>query len=416
VHRLSLDTQMRIAFPDARRALLALTTPLPAERIALLAASGRVATHTLRAGDDIVPFARSAMDGYALRAAATRQATSGAPLRLHVIDATYAGDVPPPLPSDAATAITTGAMLPAGADAVVPFEEVERSGDALVLREPLAPLDHVFEPGDDAKRGDILVATGDVITPGRAALLAAAGHARVSVHRRPRVAIVSTGNEIVAIDATPGLGQIRNSNATMLAASAARDGAQLVSLEHAQDAVGPLRDALERALAGADLVITTGGASTGERDLVKATLRALGAEFAFDSIALRPAKPTAFAACRGRLVAVLPGNPAAAYVAYVALVRGVVRAQAGFPRPYGFPLEATLHGRVHRKDARHFLMFARLEIGAAGFDAYPLENQCSSLVRTSADANALIVAGPGFGYFEPGDRVPVELLEPASLF
>lgn len=413
--RFASDTQLRISFPDARRAMLGAATALPAERVALLQASGRVAAETLRASDDIVPFARSAMDGYALRAHETRVASRGVPLRIRVIDTTYAGDVPGTLAPGSAMAITTGGMLPGGADAVVPFEEIERDGDTIAVFGALAPLDHVFEPGDDAKRGDVLVRTGDVITPGRAALLAAAGHAMVAVHRRPRVAIVSTGNELVPIEARPGGGQIRNSNATMLATGAQRDGAEIVFSEHARDAEAPLRDTLERALAHADLVITTGGASTGERDLVKGILRSLGAIFAFDSIALRPAKPTGFAVARERLVAVLPGNPAAAYVAYAALVRGVIRAQAGFERPYPRVIEATIQGRLHRKAERHFLMFAHAELTPLGFVVEPLENQCSSLVRTSADANALIVAEPGTGYLEPGDRVPIELLDASAL-
>ncbi|GAC1312153.1 MAG: molybdopterin molybdotransferase MoeA [Vulcanimicrobiaceae bacterium] len=405
------DLQTRIAFPDARRAMLARTTPLAPETVALLDAHGRIAAETARAKDDIVPFARSAMDGYALRASETAGASASAPRRLPVSDATYAGDVPPALLPGSAMAITTGGMLPDGADAVVPFEEIDRDGATIALRAALVPLDHVFEPGDDARRGDVLVRAGERITPGRAALLASAGFATIAVHRRPRVAIVSTGNELVAIEATPGRGQIRNSNATMLAACACGDGAELVFIEHARDAEAPLRETLERALACADLVVTTGGASTGERDLVKGTLRALGGEFAFDSIALRPAKPTGFAVVRGRLVAVLPGNPAAPSVMYTSTTHRVTYASAGDPVPYPRRVDATIGGRLHRKANRHFLMFARASLGTHGFTVEPLENQCSSLVRTSADANALIVAEPGTGYLEPGDRVPIELLD-----
>ena len=396
--------------------MLARTTALAAERVALLDARGRIAAETLRANENIVPFARSAMDGYAVFAADTSGASHATPLALRVVDATYAGDAAPSHRPATAIAIATGGMLPDGVDAVVPFENIERDGETIVLRAPLRRFDHIFEPGDDAKRGDVLVAAGDAMTPGRAALLASAGYPTVAVHRKPRVAIVSTGNELVAIDAWPKPGQIRNSNATMLGGCALADGAELVFVEHARDRVGELRETLERALAVADLVITSGGASTGERDLVKASLSSLGADFVFESVALRPAKPTAFATCAGRLVAVLPGNPAAAFVAYMALVRGVVRAQAGRTDPFPARLEATLHGRVHRKAERHFLMFARANVSEAGFVVRPLENQCSSLVRTSADANAFVIAEPGAGYLETGDRVPIELLDASALF
>jgi molybdopterin molybdotransferase len=319
--------------------------------------------------------------------------------------------MPTSLPSECTIAIATGAALPAGADAVVPFEAVHATSDAITLTSPLAVGQHVFAPGDDAKRGDVLARPGDVVTPGLAGLLASAGFATVAVHRRPRVAIVSTGNEVVGVEDTPARGQIRNSNTAMLVACLERDGAEIVSREHARDAEAQLRTTLQRALEQSDLVITTGGASTGERDLVKGTLRTLGAAFLFDSIALRPARPTGFARVDGRLVATLPGNPAAAYVAYVALVRGVVRRLAGHASPFPATVPARLEGSLHRKDKRHFLMFGALAIRGGAFHVSPLANQCSSLVRTSTDANALIVAEPGSGYSQTGDVVQVEVLD-----
>ncbi len=406
----------RISFPDARTAMLARTKPLPTEIVSLLEANGRVVAETYRASEDIVPFARSAMDGYALRASDTDGATEAVPTTLPVLGASYAGDAPSALLPGSASAITTGAMLPSGADAVVPFEDIDRIGDTIVIREPLAPRDHVFEPGDDAKGGEALVPAGTVLTPGGAALLASAGVSRVAVHRRPRVAIVSTGNEVVGLDQTPALGQIRNSNATMLAACLAADGAVVVSSEHAQDDEQALRTTLERALQGTDLVITTGGASTGERDFVKRACRTLGADFAFDSIALRPAKPTGFASVGATLVAVFPGNPAAAYVAYVSLLRGVIRRLSGHAEAYESLISATLYGTIRRKERRHFLMFASLKFYDGVLHAQPLENQCSSLVRTSAEANALIVADPGNGFLTTGQAVPVIVVDNSRLF
>jgi molybdopterin molybdotransferase len=401
----------RFAFPDARRAILAVALPLDAETVSLLGANGRVASRTLLATEDIVPFARSAMDGYALRSAETRFASAGAPYVVRIASTTYAGDAASVLPEGYAIAIGTGAPLPDGADAVVPFEEVRATHETIALRAPLGAGDHVFAPGDDAKSGDVLVRAGDIITPGRAALLASAGYATLAVYRRPRVAIVSTGNELVAIDERPRTGQVRNSNAALLAACVERDGAQIVFLEHARDSEAPLRATLRRAAAGSDLVITTGGASAGVRDLVKDGLRAVGAKFVFDSIALRPAKPTAFAQVGAVFVAVLPGNPAAAYVAYAALIRGVVRRLAGDPNPFPAALPAELDGSVHRKEHRHFLLFGTLSIRDGTLTARPLENQCSSLVWTAAHANALIVVEPGSGSLHAGDAVRVEVTD-----
>lgn len=402
----------RIAFPDARAAIVARTFALQSETLSLVAATGRVVAQTYRAAEDIVPFARSAMDGYALRSADTFAASAGTPVTLPVVGASYAGDGHAMLAAGHASVITTGAMLPDGADAVVPYEDIDRIGETIVVRAPLVALDHVFEPGDDAKRGEILVASGSLVSPGAAALLASAGFAQIAVTRRPRVAIVSTGNEIVAIEATPQLGQIRNSNTTMLAASLAADGAEVVFEEHVLDDADAVRATLVRAIASADLVITTGGASTGDRDYVKATLRDLGAEFAFDSIAMRPSKPTAFATLGSTAIAVLPGNPAAAFVAYVALVRGALRRMSGHDVAYRPYVDAALRGSIHRKANRHFLMFASLSVVGGRLEAIPLENQCSSLVRTSADANVLIVVEPGSGTIASGDTIACELIAP----
>jgi molybdopterin molybdotransferase len=409
--RLQPAPATRLGFEEARAAMLALARALPPETLDLEAAPGRVLAQTLTAEADLVPFARSAMDGYALRAADTASATAETPLSLAVVGASYAGDTPADLAPGTARAIATGAALPAGADAVVPFERVERDGETIRLTEPLAARDHVFEPGDDAKAGDVLARAGDRITPGIAALLAAAGCARVEVVSRPRVALLSTGGEIVAVTATPAPGQIRNSNAAMLAAALEADGARVVSVAHAPDVATLLESRLREALASADLVITTGGASAGERDYVKRVVRALGGDFAFESVAMRPSRPTAFARCGDALVAVLPGNPAAAYVAYAALVRGVVRALGGRGDMRPPRVRATLDGRVRRKPERHFLMFARLAFRDGRFVVRELENQCSSLVRTAADANALIVVEPGTEVLTSGDAVDVEVLD-----
>jgi molybdopterin molybdotransferase len=401
----------RVSFERARSLVVSPAEPLPAEMVELGAALGRIAALTIFADDDLVPYARSAMDGFALRSADTPGAAAEHPVALALGGTTYAGDAPGRLLPGEVLAIATGAPLPAGADAVVPIEDVSRHGDTIVLRAPLSMGEHVFGAGDDARRGDVLVRHGDEITPGRTALLAAAGHAAIRVHRRPRVAVVCTGDEVVAVTATPGRGQIRNSNAAMLGAHLARDGAEITFVAQAADSPEALRAVLRAALALGDLVITTGGASVGERDLVKGAFAALGARFAFRSVAMRPSKPAAFGMCGKTLVAVLPGNPAAAFVGYVSLVRGVVRRLAGRVQAFPDAVAARLEGSVHAKPERHFLMFGRLTHAGGAFSVTPLGNQCSSLVRTSADANALIVVPPGSARLESGAAVMVEVFD-----
>ncbi len=403
----------RVDFPTAREVALKYAPPLGTQRVMLGDAAGRVLAQTLVASDDLVNFARSAMDGYAVRAADVRSASRACPVRLPLgLERAYAGSAVRTLLPGTTLHIATGGALPDGADAVVPFEDVQLLPGAIRLLEPVGSRAHVFEAGDDARRGALLADAGATLTPGLCGLLAAGGFAHVLVRRRPRVAIVSTGDELVDVGAQPRLGQIRNSNAVMLAAALARDGAVVTRHVHARDATGALLAALSEAFAGADLVITTGGASAGERDLVKDALRSLGGTFAFESVAMRPAKPTAIGTVDGTLVAVLPGNPAAAYVAYMTLVRGMVRQLGGRSDVEPVTVAALLEaGRVHRKEARHFFMFGRLHFTGGRFRVRPLENQCSSLTRTAADANAVIVVDPGSGFVEVGQEIVVEVTD-----
>ena len=398
----------------ARRAIGSASRPLAGESIALTGAVGRFLARTYVAQADLVPYARAAMDGYALRAADTL-AAEVSPLLMPLSGSAYAGDPRASLEPGYAFTIATGGALPAGADAVVPWEVVDVRGDAIVLRVPLKSGAHVFRPGDDARSGDIIARPGEAITPGRAALLAAIGVSHVDVYRRPRVTIISTGNEVVDPTAEPAVGQIRDSNAAMLAAHIRRDGGTVTAVVRVRDTETAVAAALHDALRASALVITTGGASAGERDYVKRAAASIGAAFAFSSIALRPAKPTGFARRGGALLAILPGNPAAAFVAYTALFGPLVRALAGDPHPALPSVQTRLQGSLHSKPGRHFYAFARVHHGRDGFVASVLANQCSSLVRTSADANAFVVVPPGNGRYDDGALIEAEIFDWASV-
>ena len=395
-----------IGFEDARAAVVATARRLEPETIALADALDRVLADDAIARDDLVPFARSAMDGFALRA----EDTTGAPVELRVRAAVYA-EAGEAFAHDPGTAVTiaTGAPIPIGADAVVPIERVVVRGGAVLVASSVRAGDHVFPPGEDALRGDLLVASGTPLAPGMLGLLASAGFARVSVVRKPRVAIVCTGEELVGVAETPGFGQIRNSNGSLIAAAAARFGAEVVSNERVRDEEALVRAALARAFERADLVVTSGGASVGERDYVKAVLRSLGAAFAFDAVALRPARPTAFGRRGDALFAALAGNPAAAFVALHEFVRPAIATLAG-NRTAAMPrIVARLDGRLHGKSRRTFLPFVRLHVDPSGFVAEPLDNQCSALTRTASDANGFAIVRDDVGDLGPGDALEVDV-------
>lgn len=404
-----------IGLDKARELILAAARPLPSEEVSLGDALGRVVAEDVVADADVVPYPRSAMDGYALHAVEAEGATPDHPLTLRVVGAVFAEQSEAILAPRTAMAITTGAPMPQGADAVVPHEEVERADRAIVISAPVAAGSCVFPPGEDARRGEVLVRRHDIIQPATLGLLAFIGRARLEVHRRPRVSFVCTGNELVDVTATPGRGQIRNSNAFTFSAMIAGCGAEAKFCGVAPDDREALGRVLRSAREGSDMLITTGGASVGARDLVKGALEDLGVDFRFRSIAVRPGKPMGFGTWDGLPVCVLPGNPAAAFVCFQELVRPALLRLAGRDNTRLPVVRAELRGHAKSKAERRYIMLARLALTAKGFEVAPLANQCSALVRTSADANALIVFPEGPASFDTGDAVEVHVLDWTSV-
>jgi molybdopterin molybdotransferase len=409
-----------IGFDEALRTILSSVEPLPAENVALAQALGQIAAATVVADEDAVPFPRSAMDGYAVRANECALATQENPIDLPVAGQVFAEQGESSLPLGAALAITTGAPLPCGADSVIPHERTERRGATLRIFAPVSLGDCVFPPGEDFRRGDELVATGEVLNPGKLALLAFAGKPSVRVFRRPRVAIVCTGNELVDAAATPARGQVRNSNAVALSALVLAAGGEPRYEGVAQDNRAVLESMLLRARRGADLLITTGGASTGDRDLVKSVLTELGAEFRFAHVAMRPGRPFGFAEWDGIPVCVLPGNPAAAFVCFQKLVRPALAHLSGNPVTALPEMRARLGAELRSRPGRRYFVLARLECKSGSFVVKPLANQCSALVRTAADANAIVTVrettGGSAAGLRRGEMTDVEVFDWPSVF
>ncbi len=261
------------------------------ERIPLAQATDRILATPIVADDDQPPFPRSTRDGYASRAA-----EASAQIALPIAGATHAGEAPAgPLPEGEAWEIMTGAPVPLGADCVVMLEHVEKSGNTIRLIPPrtIAPGDNVVEKGAQARRGDEQLPAGTRLSPAQIALAASCGYAYLDVYVRPRVAILTTGDELVPVDATPGPGKIRNSNAPMLAALVAIAGADPVVLPTAADTAESLDSALDQALES-DMLLISGGVSAGKFDLVEPALARLGAQFHFTGVRIQPGKPLVF--------------------------------------------------------------------------------------------------------------------------
>ena len=381
-----------VAFETAYAAAFACAPPRAIERVALEDACGRTLARTVLAPDDLLPYARAAMDGYAVLAS---QTSHGA--RFSVVGSTFAGDDVRrslALRDATAIAIATGAPLPHACDAVVPHEDVVRENGYVRLAQPVDAGENVFPAREDARRGDALVAAGRRLGPGALGLLAAAGIAHVDVYRAPRLALVSTGNELVGVGDVPRVGQVRDSNALALAAFARESGAAVVAVRVERDDRESLARTLASALSDADVVVTTGGASVGERDYVKAACVALGTTFAFASVAMRPSKPTAIGRAGDAMVAVLPGNPASAFAAFATLVRPALRHARGEDADRD-RVEVTTTAPLSRSPQRTSLVFATIRMGADGFAATPIARQSSSLTRTASEASALVEVAPG---------------------
>jgi molybdopterin molybdotransferase len=379
---------------EALDLVLARALPLAAEDVPVVGAAGRVVAEPAAAVTDLPPFDSSAMDGYAVRAADT-------PGHLTVVGHSAAGKPEARvLGSGEAIVISTGAVVPGGADAVVPVERT--SGDVEV--EGVDPGDNIRPRGGDARTGDVIVERGDVLRPAQLGALAAAGVATVRCTRRPRVAVLATGTELRAPGEPLAPGEIYESNSVLLTAQLESAGAEVTVLPSVADDEGATRTALERGLAF-DLLVTSGGVSVGPHDLVRGALAELGANEVFWRVAVKPGKPIAFAVRGETLVFGLPGNPVSSLVGFELFVRPALLALQGARDPGPAYLPGRLGATVRRNDHRDELVraSARIEDGAVVLD--PLTGQESHMIVRSAAASALVLVPRGTGALSAGSQV-----------
>jgi molybdopterin molybdotransferase len=380
--------------------ILAAVVALEPEDVAVADALHRVLAADVVAAHDVPPFANSAMDGFAV-------APGPAGRRLRVVAESRAG-----MPAQAgpgpeeAVRISTGAAMPPGDLGVVAVEQaVEEDGGWVTVDEEVRPGRHVRGAGEDLRAGSVVLTAGTVLGPAQLGVAVAAGAAAVPCTRRARVAVVATGDELVAPGQPLGPGQIHDSNALVLAALAAREGADVVSVAHAGDDAAATRDAFAEALHGADVVIASGGVSVGPHDHVKPALEALGVEEVFWRVALRPGKPTWFGT-RGRaLVLGLPGNPVSAMVTFLLFARPALRALSGRPG-VGVRRRAVLGESVPRHEQRDELV--RVVVAGDG-TVRPTGPQGSHVLSSLAAADALAIVPMGSGELAAGAEV--ELVE-----
>lgn len=377
--------------------------PLAAETVPLKEALGRVLARPLKALRDQPPFDASAMDGYAVRSADTKRA----PVTLRVVgEAPAGGAYPNRLREGEAVRIFTGGPLPRGADGIVIQENTERDGDTVTVRAAAIAGKHIRARGLDFRRGDVLLETPQALLARALGLAASMNHAAVPVRRKPVVAILATGDELVPPGVPPRPYQIVTSNSQALAGLVALWGGDPRDLGIARDTVSDTARALEAA-AGADVLVTTGGASVGEHDVVRRTLEASGYRLGFWKIAMRPGKPLMFAGKGRQRVLGLPGNPVSALVCARLFLRPLMRALLGLDHAETL-VEARLGAPLRANDERQDYLRARLGRDRTGrLVATPFMVQDSSMQRTMAAADGLIVRPPFQKPLKPGASVQV---------
>ena len=393
-----LQDMKLLTVEDARARMLAEIAARPAETIALAAAIGRVLAEDIAAVRDQPPFRASAMDGWAMRLADT-------PGALAIVGESAAGHgYGGVVRAGQAVRIFTGAAVPEGCDTVVIQEDAEREGD--LVRVPAArPGGNIRPAGGDFAAGDALLRRGERIDPWRLSLAASAGRAELSVYGRPKVAVLSTGEEIVEAPAEPGPFQIYNSGSPALAAMIAAWGGLPIRAR-------PVRDDLETTIeamrgADADLIVTIGGASVGDHDLVRAAAGALGLELKVASVAVRPGKPTFFGVLAdGRRLLGLPGNPASAFVCAELFLKPILAAYCG-AQPTPRTITARLQEPLPANGPREHWMRAKLSIAEGELSVLPYRDQDSSLITVFAAADALLRRPPGEPASSPGALVEV---------
>jgi molybdopterin molybdotransferase len=394
---------------EALRIVLENAPRLEPVDVALLEAAGGVLAETAVSPTDLPPFDKSAMDGYAVRATDMARL----PADLAVTEQLPAGVAPSrPLAPGTCAKIMTGAPVPPGADAVVPVEDTEpaANGRVRIVRAD-ASRSHICPRGEDLRAGAPLVEAGRVLRPQEIGLLASAGHARVRIYRRPRVAVLATGNEVVPPDAAPGPGQIRDANSWSLLAACRQAGVPAASLGIARDDAADLRARIATGL-GHDVLIISGGVSVGDWDLVPALVREAGVAVHFATVRMKPGKPTLFGTRGGCLVFGLPGNPVSTLVGFRLLVWPALRSMMGHAIPSPPPLTAVLAGPVTVRGDRVTFVPAVLRREGETWSAEALKTHGSADLAAFSRANALVVLDPGT--YAAGHRAAAHVLDLAA--
>ena len=391
-----------VSIAEAQQIILDTVARLESEDVSLLHALGRIAAEDIHAAWDIPLADYSAMDGYAFAAA------GGQELLIDGFLPAGATRTAPVLPGTAVK-IMTGAVIPPGCDSVVPIEDVEVHDGRLRIRGEISTGMNVRPRGEDVTNGDLVIPSGTLLRPSEIGMITSLGRTTVNVIRKPRAAVLSTGDELVEAGMIPQPGQVINSNSYSITAQLLESGAEPLMLGIARDERDFTLNKLEEGLT-ADLLITTGGVSVGDRDLVKELLVELGGEIRFWKVSMKPGKPVAFAVVRGKPVFALPGNPVAAMVSFEQFVRPAILKMAGHSRIFRPVVKAVLRESVKNPGKRPHLVRGTVELTGGRYRVVSTGNQSSGRISSLTRSNGLMLLPPDSS-LSAGDDVDVQLLD-----
>jgi len=401
-----------LSVEEAQERMLALVRPLEPEWGPLLEALGRVLAEDVFAGVDIPPLDNSAMDGYAIRAEDTIGASQDHPVRLRIIGNLAAGyTFPQAVEPGTAVRIMTGAPIPPGADTVIRFERARRDDDTVEILEEVRRGRNIRRAGEDVRRGELVLPRGTLLRPQEIGMLAALGRAEAWAIRRPRVAILATGEEVIPVDQPLAPGKIHDANSTSNAAQVLRYGGVPLPLGIARDRreelSAKIREGLEQ---GVDLFLTSGGVSVGDFDVVKEVLAAEG-EIHFWWVNMKPGKPLAFGQIGGVPLLGLPGNPVAAMISFELFARPAILKMLGRKEWDKPTIEAVLEDAIERKDNRRHFLRVRVQKEDGQYTARLTGPQGSGILNSMVQANGLAIIPEERGELAAGERVQVLMLD-----
>jgi molybdopterin molybdotransferase len=402
---------MMITVAEAIEQILQTINPLGLERVTILDALGRVLGEDVTAGRNIPPKDNSAMDGYALRFQDTIGASQNHPVVLEVIEDIPAGAIPQhSIAAGQSARIMTGAPIPEGADSVLKMEDTEKDGNKVKIKAEAQCGQDIRQAGEDVREGELVMPRGTIVRPAGIGMLASLGRSFVSVYQRPLIAVLATGNELVDIDESPSPWKIINSNSYSIASQALDCGALVMQMGIAKDKREDLIAKFQAAMR-ADVIISSGGVSVGDYDLVKDIMQEVGSRMQFWQVAMRPGKPLAYGKIGNVPIFGLPGNPVSSMISFEQFIRPAILKMIGHQKIFRKTVRAILQDDIEKRmDFTHFIR-ALVKAGGDGYTVSTTGEQGSGILKSMVRANGLIVLPENVEKVKSGAEVKVQLLD-----